>query len=134
MLVAEVDHGQGGVVGHVTGTRAEGRLGIFGFEWGDFTGLAVVAVLQKGEVSFYVGNIDVLSVGWKEDAVGFSLALVHCGNGLAGDAVIVEGVDVESSVSVTDSKDVPIFLIKAQVAGAVIKIDILMFLVGTIFV
>ena len=66
--------------------------------------------------------------------MGFSLALVHCGDGLAGDALIVEGVDVESSVSITDSKDVPIFLIKAQVAGSVIKIDVLMFLVGTIFV
>jgi len=66
--------------------------------------------------------------------VSFPLAFVHCCDGLPGDSVIVKGIDVEPSVSVTDAKDMPIFLVQAQVAGSVIKIDILMFLVRTILV
>jgi hypothetical protein len=134
LLVAEVNHGKGGVVGHVAGPRAERRFGILRFERRDFACLAVVSVLQKGEVSLYVGNVDILTVGWKEHAMGFTLPFVHRGDGLSGNSLIIEGIDVEPSVPVTDAQYVPVFLIQAEEAGTIIKIDILMLLVGTILV
>ena len=64
----------------------------------------------------------------------FLLSFIDCGYGFPGDAQIVEGVDIEPSVSVTDSQNVSVFDVQAQVTGTVIEVNILMFLVGTVFV
>ena len=114
--------------------RSEGRLGVFGFERGDFPGLAVIDILQKGKISFYVRNIDVLSVGRKKHAVSFLFTFVHCGDGFAGDAHVVKRIDVEPPVSVTDPEQVSVFLVEAHVAGPVVEIHIMMLQVGTILI
>ena len=66
--------------------------------------------------------------------MSFPLAFVHCCDGLPGDSVIVKGIDVEPSVSVTDAKDMPISLVQAQVAGSVVEVNVLMLLVGSVLV
>jgi len=118
----------------VAGARPEGRFGVLGFEGGDLPSLAVIGILKKGEVSLYIGNVDVFAVGWEEYAVGFPLTLVDRGDGFTGYAILVERVDVEPSVSVTDSKDMLIFLVQAEEASTVIEVNVLMLLVGTVLV
>jgi hypothetical protein len=66
--------------------------------------------------------------------MGLLLSFIDGGHGFSGDSFFVKGVDIEPTVSVTDSEDVTVFFIEAQVAGSVIKVNILMFLVGTILV
>ena len=122
------------MVSHVAGTRAEGRFCLLRFERSDLSGLAIVSILQDRQISFYVGDIDVFSIRGKEYAMGFLLSFVDCGDGFPGNALIVEGIDIEPSISIAHSKDMSVFLVQAQVAGSVIKIDVLMFLVGTVLI
>jgi hypothetical protein len=118
----------------VAGPRAERRFGVLGFERGDFSGLAIICILQKGEVSLYIRYVDILTVGGKEDAVGFAFSFIDRGDGFTGYAILVERVDVEPSVSVADAQNVPVFLIKAQVARSIVEVDVLVLFVGTILV
>jgi hypothetical protein len=50
--------------------------------------------LQKSEVSFYIGYINIFPIGGKKNAVGFPLSLVHGRDGFAGYSVIIKGVDI----------------------------------------
>ena len=59
--------------------------------------------------------------------MSFSFTFVNRCDGFAGNAVLIEWVDVEPSVSITNSEEVPVFLIEAQEAGSVVKIYIFMF-------
>jgi hypothetical protein len=118
----------------VAGTRTEGRFGFFRFEWGYFSGIAIVSILQNSEVSFHIGYVYILSTRREEHAVSFPLSFIDCGYGFPRDALIVEWVDIKPSVSIAHSQNVPFFLVQAQVAGSVIEVNVLMFLIGTILV
>jgi len=118
----------------VAWTGSEGRFGVLGLERGDLSGLAVIGVLQDSEVSFYIGDIDVLSIRGKEYAMSFLLSLVDCGDGFPGYPILIKGIDVQSSIPVADAQNVPVFLIKAQVARSVVEVDVLVLFVGTVFV
>jgi hypothetical protein len=118
----------------VPGARTEGRLGFLRFERSDLAGVAIVSILQDRQVSFHIGYIYILSIRWEEYAVSFLLSFVDCGDRFPGDTLIVEWIDIESPISIAHSQNVPIFLVQAQVAGTVIEVNILMFLVGTVLV
>jgi hypothetical protein len=116
-----------------TGDRIRaGGFASFRLERGDLPGLAIVSILQDRKVSFHIGYVYILSIRWEEHAVCFLFSFIDCGDSFPGDALFVEGIDIEPSVPVTHSKDMPIFLVQAQVAGTVIEVNILMFLVGTV--
>jgi hypothetical protein len=118
----------------VAGARSEGRLGFLRFERSDLSGITIVSILQNRQVSFHIGYIYILSIRWEEYAVSFLLSFIDCGDGFPGDALFVEGIDIKPPVSIAHSKDMPIFLVQAQVTGTVIEVNILMFLVGTVLV
>jgi hypothetical protein len=118
----------------VAGTGSEGRFGFLRFERGYFSGLAIVSILQDSKVSFHIWYIYILSIRGKEYAMSFLLSFVDRGYGFPGDAQFVKGIDIEPSISITDSKDMPISPVQAQVAGSVIEVNVLMFLIGTILV
>jgi hypothetical protein len=69
-----------------------------------------------------------------EYTVSFLLSFIDCGDRFPGDTLFVEWIDIESPISIAHSQNVPIFLVQAQVAGTVIEVNILMFLVGTVLV
>ena len=101
---------------------SEGRLGVFGFERSNLSGLAVVGILQESKVFLNIGNINVFSVGRKKDAMSFSFTFVNRCDGFTRNTLLVEWVDVEPSVSITNSEQMFVFLIEAQEAGAIVKI------------
>tara|TARA_B100000674_G_scaffold210595_1_gene172604 strand:- start:265 stop:426 length:162 start_codon:yes stop_codon:yes gene_type:complete len=53
------------MVGHVPRAGTDRRLGILGFEGGDFTSLAVISILKESEVLLHIGYINILSV-WRK--------------------------------------------------------------------
>jgi len=118
----------------MSGAGPEGRLCVFRFKGADFSGFAIVRILQKGEVSLNIGNIDVLAVGWQEYAMCLPLPLVDCGDGLPGYAPVVKGVDIKPPVPVADPEQVSVFLIEAEVTGPVVEVHLVVLLVGTVLV
>ena len=64
--------------------------------------------------------------------MSFSFTFVNRCDGFAGNAVLIEWVDVEPSVSITNSEQMSVFIIEAQEAGAIVKIYSLMLQVRSI--
>ncbi len=123
LLVAEVNDGKGGVIGHVPRPRAIGRHRVAGFHWRKVTGFGVEAVLEESVVSFDVGDVKVAVVGWGQDAMSFFATFVSSGDPLCWSALFVEAVNVDCTAAIVGTEEETTRAVRAEIRGAVLEFE-----------